>query len=62
MKRGLGLVTEASITKFIIQLHLTKILPNRIEVFLQKCLEVIENPEVAEGALVDWVKKKTYFL
>jgi protein-tyrosine phosphatase len=31
----------------------------RLELFLQKCLEVFNNPEVAGGALIDWVKKET---
>jgi hypothetical protein len=30
----------------------------RLELFLQKCLEVFNNPEVAGGALIDWVKKE----
>lgn len=32
----------------------------RTEVFLQRCLEFFENPEVAEGAHIDWIKKETF--
>ena len=32
----------------------------RLELFLLKCLEVFQSPEVAEGAMVDWVKKETF--
>ena len=32
----------------------------RMEVFLQKCHEVFTDPDIAEGAFVDWVKKETF--
>ena len=32
----------------------------RLEVFLEKCLEVFQNPDIADGALIDWVKKETF--
>ncbi len=32
----------------------------RTEVFLKKCLEIFENPQLAEGALIDWIKTETF--
>lgn len=32
----------------------------RLEVFLQKCLEVIKSPEIADSAFIDYVKKETF--
>lgn len=32
----------------------------RMELFLQKCLEVFEHPERADGAFIDWIRKETF--
>ncbi len=32
----------------------------RLEVFLQKCLEVFKYPEIADSAFIDYVKKETF--
>ena len=32
----------------------------RLELFLQKCHEVFENPSIGNGALFDWVKKEAF--
>ena len=32
----------------------------RTELFLQKCLEVLKTPELAEEAFIDWIRKETF--
>jgi len=32
----------------------------RLELFLQKCLEMFKNPEIPTNAPLDWVKKETF--
>ena len=32
----------------------------RLEIFLQKCLGVFNNPTIADGARIAWVKKETF--
>ena len=32
----------------------------RMELFLERCTELFNNPEIADGALIDWIKKETF--
>lgn len=33
----------------------------RLELFLQKCLALFQDPAIAEGELIDWLKRETFY-